>query len=71
MRKPEGIIGASSENEASMGAKMSSAQFPTAFSSTPLQSWGKMHPTKILISIKEKQKPFNTQAHGEALLFFD
>jgi hypothetical protein len=37
MRKPEGIIGASSEKEASMGAKMSSAEVPTAFSSTPLQ----------------------------------
>lgn len=38
IRKPEGIIGASSENEASIGAKTSSAQLPTAFSSTPLQS---------------------------------
>jgi hypothetical protein len=37
MQKPEGIIGASSEKEASMGAKMSSAEVPTAFSSTPLQ----------------------------------
>lgn len=38
MRKPDGRIGASSEKEASIGAKMSSAEVPTVFSSTPLQS---------------------------------
>lgn len=45
MRKPDGRSGASSAKDASMGAKTSSAQVPTAFSSTPLQSykksWGK------------------------------
>ncbi|GMP34957.1 hypothetical protein CsSME_00007608 [Camellia sinensis var. sinensis] len=38
MRKPEGKRGASSANEASIGANMSSAQVPTAFSSMPLHS---------------------------------
>lgn len=44
IRKPEGRIGPSSENEASMGAKTSSAQVPTEFSSTPLHSWDSMQP---------------------------
>lgn len=35
MRKPEGSSGASSGNISSMGAKTSSEQAPTAFSSTP------------------------------------
>jgi len=39
MRNPDGRRGASSEKDASIGAKTSSAQAPTAFSSTPLQSW--------------------------------
>jgi len=44
MRKPEGRRGASSVKEASIGAKISSAEVPIAFSSTPLQSWeAKMH----------------------------
>lgn len=38
MRKPEGSSGASSGNISSIGAKTSSEQAPTAFSSTPLQS---------------------------------
>jgi len=38
MRKPEGKMGASSEKDASIGAKISSALVPTACSSTPLQS---------------------------------
>lgn len=38
MRKPDGKRGASSAKEASIGANMSSAQVPTAFSSIPLQS---------------------------------
>lgn len=38
MRKPEGRRGASSTNEASIGANMSSAQVPTAFSSIPLHN---------------------------------
>lgn len=36
MRKPEGSNGASSGNISSIGAKTSSEQAPTAFSSTPL-----------------------------------
>jgi len=36
MRKPEGMIGASSEKDASIGANISSAHDSTAFSSTPL-----------------------------------
>jgi len=36
MRKPEGMIGASSEKDASIGAKISSAHDSTGFSSTPL-----------------------------------
>ena len=46
MRKPDGRIGASSEKEASIGAKTSSAQVPTAFSSTALHSWEPMQPQK-------------------------
>lgn len=38
IRKPEGKRGASSANEASIGANMSSAQVPIAFSSIPLHS---------------------------------
>jgi len=38
MRNPEGRRGASSAKEASIGADISSAQVPTAFSSIPLQS---------------------------------
>lgn len=38
MRKPEGRRGASSEKEASIGANTSSAQVPTALSSTPLHT---------------------------------
>lgn len=45
IRKPEGRSGASSEKEASIGAKMSSEHVPTAFSSTPLQSWKRNHVT--------------------------
>ena len=52
MRKPDGRIGASSEKEASIGAKMSSAEVPTVFSSTPLQSWEQsiisIHPSFII-----------------------
>lgn len=47
MRKPEGIIGASSENDASKGANISSAHVPTALSSTPLQNCRKMHSQTI------------------------
>jgi len=36
MRKPEGSSGASSGNVSSIGAKTSSEQAPTAFSSIPL-----------------------------------
>lgn len=36
MRKPDGSSGESSLNDASIGAKMSSEQVPTMFSSTPL-----------------------------------
>jgi hypothetical protein len=39
MRNPEGRRGASSAKEASIGANISSAQVPTAFSSIPLQSY--------------------------------
>jgi hypothetical protein len=39
MRNPEGRSGASSANEASIGANISSAQVPIAFSSIPLQSY--------------------------------
>lgn len=39
MRKPEGRRGASSGNISSIGAKTSSEQAPTAFSSTPLHSY--------------------------------
>lgn len=38
MRKPEGRRGASSAKDASIGANISSAQVPMAFSSIPLQS---------------------------------
>jgi hypothetical protein len=39
MRNPEGRSGASSANEASIGANISSAQVPIAFTSIPLQSY--------------------------------
>lgn len=39
IRKPEGSRGASSAKEASIGANISSAHVPTAFSSMPLQSY--------------------------------
>lgn len=39
IRKPDGSSGASSVKEASIGAKISSAEVPMAFSSTPLHSW--------------------------------
>ena len=42
MRNPEGKMGASSEKDASIGAKTSSALVPTACSSTPLQSCGQL-----------------------------
>lgn len=39
IRNPEGKSGASSVKEASIGAKISSAEVPIEFSSTPLHSW--------------------------------
>lgn len=48
MRKPEGKMGASSEKDASIGAKTSSALVPTACSSTPLQSCGQVQPEELL-----------------------
>lgn len=39
MRKPEGRRGASSAKDASIGANISSAGVPIAFSSIPLQSY--------------------------------
>nr|GMC86756.1 hypothetical protein Iba_chr04dCG13820 [Ipomoea batatas] len=53
IRKPEGRSGASSANEASMGAKMSSAQVPTAFSSTPLQSCNRKMSPAVNISSRK------------------
>jgi hypothetical protein len=62
MRKPEGRRGASSAKEASIGAKISSAQVPTAFSSIPLHSYkpektSKLRETRNKNSIIRKDRP--------------
>ena len=46
IQKIEGNIGASLEKDALMKAKMSSTHIPIVFSSTPLQSWGRVQSKK-------------------------
>lgn len=71
IRKPDGRSGASSAKEASIGANISSAQVPTAFSSIPLQSYKKIQEkhnranNEIIMKIIEvaiEQKPSDIAA---------
>lgn len=57
-RKPDGSRGTSSDTAASTGAKTSWAHAPTAFSSTPLQSYFSIQPQpKKIRDIQKKPLP--------------
>uniref|UniRef100_A0A7C9ECG9 Uncharacterized protein n=1 Tax=Opuntia streptacantha TaxID=393608 RepID=A0A7C9ECG9_OPUST len=57
MRNPEGRRGASSAKEASIGANISSAQVPTAFSSIPLHSCSRNMSLGIIASSGQLMTP--------------
>jgi hypothetical protein len=74
MRKPEGRRGASSAKEASIGAKISSAQVPTAFSSIPLHSYkpektSKLRETRNKNSMRNNNKNQERQTKTKKLVY--